>query len=221
MAPELQELNAVLERLSRLEKQNRRLKWMGVTALAAASAIFLTGQAEPAPRTVEAQKFVLKDAQGNVRGWMSTIGKGSELTLEDVNAQPMIRLIVSTDTSDVHLFGGPKSGLDLSMDSGNPDISMMGAEGNGEARIAFGEHGRASLFRMQRDSRRLWGRRPPKKRRVANPEFPAHPSFCWTKTKRGTANAPPWHLSCSLMCIFQKSLSASPAYWCWRIDAKS
>ena len=141
MAPEPQELNAVLERLSRLEKQNRRLKWMGVTALAAVSAIFFTGQAAPTPRTVEAQKFVLKDAQGNVRGWMSTIGKGSELTLGNVKAQPMIRLVVSTDSSDLHLFGGPKSGLNLSMDSGNPDISMIAAQGNGEARIAFNEYG--------------------------------------------------------------------------------
>ena len=31
MAPEPQALNAVLERLSRPEKQNRPLKWMGVT----------------------------------------------------------------------------------------------------------------------------------------------------------------------------------------------
>ena len=84
----------------------------------------------------------LKDAQGNVRGWMrSTIGKGSELTLGNVNAQPMVRLVVSTDSSDLHLFGGPKSGLNLSGDSGNPDISMITAEGNGEARIAFSEHG--------------------------------------------------------------------------------
>jgi hypothetical protein len=141
MVPEPQELNAVLERLSRLEKQNRRLKWISAAALAAVSFILLTGQAAPTPRTVEAQKFVLKDAQGNVRGWMSTIGKGSELTLGNVNAQPMIRLVVSTDSSDLHLFGGPKSGLNLSVDSGNPDISMIAAEGNGEARIAFSEHG--------------------------------------------------------------------------------
>jgi len=141
MAPEPQELDAVLVRLSRLEKQNRRLKWMGVIALAAVSAIFLTGQAAPAPRTVEAEKFVLKDSQGNVRGWMSTIGKGSELTLGNVNAQPMMRLVVSTDSSDLHLFGGPKSGLNLSIDSGNPDISLVAPQGNGQARIAFGEHG--------------------------------------------------------------------------------
>ena len=53
----------------------------------------------------------------------------------------MVRLVVSTDSSDLHLFGGPKSGLNLSVDSENPDISMIAAEGNGEERIAFSEHG--------------------------------------------------------------------------------
>jgi hypothetical protein len=48
---------------------------------------------------------------------------------------------VSTDSSDLHLFGGPKSGLNLSTDSGNPDISMIAAQGNGEARITFNEYG--------------------------------------------------------------------------------
>jgi hypothetical protein len=124
-----------------LEKQDRRLKWMGVTAPAAVSAIFFIGQAVPTPRTVEAQKFVLKDAQGNVRGGMSTSAKGSELTLGNVKAQPMIRLVVSADSSDLHLFGCSKSSRNLSMDSGNPGISMIAAQGNGEARIAFNEYG--------------------------------------------------------------------------------
>jgi hypothetical protein len=43
MAHEPQEFEVVLERLSRLERQNRRVKWMGFTALAAVSAIFLAG----------------------------------------------------------------------------------------------------------------------------------------------------------------------------------
>jgi len=166
MAPESQQLNAVLERLSRLEKRSRRLKWMGVTALATVSAIFLTGQAAPTPRTVEAQKFVLRDAQGNVRGWMGTIGKGSELTLGNVNTQPMIRLVVSTDSSDLHLFGGPKSGVNLSMDSGNPDISIIAAEGDGEARIALSEYGPSFTLQDAKDSQRSWAPRRLKKRRV-------------------------------------------------------
>jgi len=72
---------------------------------------------------------------------MGTIGKGSELSLGNVNAQPMMRLIVSTDASDLHFFGSRKSGMNLGLDSGKPDISLMGAEGNGGGRITFGENG--------------------------------------------------------------------------------
>jgi len=93
------------------------------------------------PRVVEAQKFVLKDAEGNVRGWMGTIGKGSELILGNVNAQTMIRLIVSTDSSDLHLFGSRKSGMNLGPESATPDISMIGVDGNGGAKITFKEFG--------------------------------------------------------------------------------
>jgi hypothetical protein len=72
---------------------------------------------------------------------MGTIGKGSELILGNVNAQPMIRLIVSTDSSDMHFFGSAKSGMNLGLDSGSPGISMSGADGNGGARITFKEPG--------------------------------------------------------------------------------
>jgi hypothetical protein len=135
------DLQAILERINRLEEQNYRLRKL-ITAIAVLlSVALLMGQAAPSPRVLEAQRFVLKDGDGNVRGWMGTIGKGSELTLGNANAQPMIRLIVSTDSSDLHFFGSRKSGMNLGLDSGSPDISMIGAEGNGSAKIAFKELG--------------------------------------------------------------------------------
>ena len=124
-----------------LEVQNKRLRRWCIAILGIFSTVVLMGQAAPSPRVLEAQKFVLKDSDGNVRGWMGTIGKGSELTLGNVNAQPMIRLIVSTDSSDLHFFGSRKSGMNLGLDSGSPDISMIGAEGNGGAKITFKEFG--------------------------------------------------------------------------------
>jgi hypothetical protein len=141
MIPDTPDLHAVLDRISKLEAQNRRLKKGTIATLAILSAIILMGQVAPSPRVLEAQRFVLKDSDGNVRGWMGTIGQGSELILGNVNAQPMIRLIVSTDSSDLHFFGSHKSGMNLGLDSGNPDISMIGAEGNGEVRITFKEPG--------------------------------------------------------------------------------
>jgi hypothetical protein len=141
MTSDIPELHAILERISKLEVQNQRLRRGGLTILAFLSAVILMAQAAPFPRVVEAQRFILKDSDGNVRGWMGTIGKGSELALGNVNAQPMMRLIVSIDSSDLHFFGSRKSGMNLGLDSGNPDISMIGAEGKGAAGITFRERG--------------------------------------------------------------------------------
>jgi hypothetical protein len=134
-------LQVLQERISKLEEKNQRLKKLNTAILVLLSAVLLMGQSAPSPRVLEAQKFVLKDSDGNVRGWIGTIGKGSELILGNVNAQPMIRLIVSTDSSDLHFFGSRKSGMNVGLDSGTPDISMIGAEGNGGAKITFKEIG--------------------------------------------------------------------------------
>jgi hypothetical protein len=141
MTSETQELHAIQERIRKLEVQNQRLRRGLIAIMALVSFVILLGQAAPSPRVLEAQRFVLKDSEGNVRGWMGTIGKGTELTLGNVDAQPMMRLIVSTDSSDLHFFGSGKSGLNLGLDSGNPDISMMGAEASGSARITIAERG--------------------------------------------------------------------------------
>jgi hypothetical protein len=141
MSSDIPELQTILERIGELEAQNRRLRRGGIAVLALLSAVILMGQAAPSPRVVEAQRFVLKDREGNVRGWMGTIGKGSELSLGNVNAQPMMRRIASTDSSDLHFFGSRKSGVTLSVDSGDPALSMIGADGEGGAGISLGKDG--------------------------------------------------------------------------------
>ena len=60
MEPGTSELTTVMNRLERLEKQNRRIKQIGALALILLGSVFLMGQASP-PRTVEANEFVLKD----------------------------------------------------------------------------------------------------------------------------------------------------------------
>ena len=144
MTSDAQELNAILLRLGQLEKQNRRLKWTGVAVFAAFLALWGVGslsQASPVPGVIEAQKVVFKDAHGNVRGWIGVFGKGSELMLGNDQAQPMMRLLVSSDASDLHFFGSQNSGMNLGIDSGDPAVSMVSALGNGGAGIAFAKHG--------------------------------------------------------------------------------
>jgi hypothetical protein len=135
MTQDAPELQGILNRLSRLEAQNRRLKWGGVSLLAVLSTLVLMGQAAPTPRVIEAQRFVLKDAKGNIRAWWGLLGQGSELTLGTTNKQPKMSLKVSEDASDLHFFGSQNSGMNLGVDSGEPAVSMLAAESYGGSGI--------------------------------------------------------------------------------------
>jgi hypothetical protein len=99
------------------------------------------GQAKPTARIVEAQKFVLKDDNGKVRAWMGLYGTGSELMLGNDSAQPMMRLLVSTDAGNLHFYGSHKGGMTLAVDAGDPSLSVVDADGNGGAAIAFSKDG--------------------------------------------------------------------------------
>ena len=143
MTDDTSDLPEILIRLGRLEAQNRKLKWGGVSILVVLSGFVLMGQSAPTPQVIEAQRFVLKDAKGNVRAWLGLFGKGSELVLGNVNKESKMSLKVSEDASDLHFYGGVHSGMNLGVDLGNPAISMADAEANGTAEISFSTAGPA------------------------------------------------------------------------------
>lgn len=90
------DLDSILRRLERLEKQNRRLKAIGAALLILISTILFMGQTGP-NRTVEAERFVLKDAQGIARGelGMDSVDRPT-LTLRDATGWPMVTLAGGT-----------------------------------------------------------------------------------------------------------------------------
>ena len=59
-------LGDIQDRLLKVEKQNRRFKWLGAAVLAFVAVIAVMGQV-PSKKTVEANEFILRDAGGNVR----------------------------------------------------------------------------------------------------------------------------------------------------------
>jgi hypothetical protein len=79
----MEDLNAVIARLEKVEKENRRLKRAGITCLLVAACVVLMGQARPS-RTLEAERFVLKDASGRVR---------AELFTHSVSGVAMLRFL--------------------------------------------------------------------------------------------------------------------------------
>lgn len=170
-APELHEL---LSRVGRLEKENRRFKRGALLLLAAAVTIGLMAQtkpqtpstssqkpkaaAKPAPKpaeppppgpvvatTVEAQSFVLKDANGHVRAELAMMGStpslkfrdesGSALVTLSLNDKPAGPLLLLSDPqhhASVALSVLENAGPQLSLAGERPDIQLrMGVSPDG------------------------------------------------------------------------------------------
>lgn len=135
------ELTAIAERVSTLERQNRVLRQGMIANIVVFLSIILMGQAKPSPRIVEAQQFVLKDANGAVHGRLGVLPKGSEMILGNDTAQPIMSMRVGTDSGDLHFYGTRRSGMNLGINSGSPSISIQDVDGHGSAGLTFGENG--------------------------------------------------------------------------------
>jgi hypothetical protein len=115
------ELQTVLDRLGKLERQNRRLKRAGLAALIGVGALVLMGQTKPplgftpTGQIVEARKFVLKDLNGNVRGEWETSPDQKLVSLQfhDSDGTPRVSVLsFDLEGSSLILFGG-KNGPSL------------------------------------------------------------------------------------------------------------
>ena len=127
------------ERLVRLERQNRRFKQMGAVALAIAAVVILMGQA-PAKKSIEANEFVLRDNEGNIRARLSvaTLPSGDE----------------KTSTAQLVLFdkqGAQRMKLDSGFSGslgGLYGATLTLADGNGKDRVYIAaENTRGEFFR--------------------------------------------------------------------------
>jgi len=92
----LQESNyaVIVDRLEKLERQNRQMKLAGAVALVLAASVVLMGQV-PVTRTVEANQFILKDGDGKVRADLAVNANGAGLTLYDPSGKVRAMLTVT------------------------------------------------------------------------------------------------------------------------------
>jgi hypothetical protein len=71
-------LEALTQRLERLERQNLRIKQAGAVLFVALAALLVMGQASPGGQVVEAQRFVVRDpSTGRGRAALSLLQDGS------------------------------------------------------------------------------------------------------------------------------------------------
>ena len=92
MTSQTPDIQAVLQRLEKLERQNRRFKRVGALALTGVGVLIFMSQAASDSHTVEAQRFIVKDAEGHVRAEFGLSGKAAGLTLYDQKGTTQARL---------------------------------------------------------------------------------------------------------------------------------
>lgn len=165
MIPQISDMATVVERLEKLEKQNRGLKQIGALTLVLAAAVLLMGQLlptqsveaqTPATRTVEGNEFVLRDVNGKQRAVLGTAPNGTPFfDMMDANGQQRVHLstglLVVFDANgkqEIYLGGrsgtfgpilqfSPTGGPSVSLDAGEltPGLLISGFEGQGHGSL--------------------------------------------------------------------------------------
>ncbi len=121
MTAENQTQETLLNRLEKLERENRGIKIAGSIALLGAAGALFLGLAAPPTKTVEAELFILRDAQGKARMMMSVGDEGPALTLLDKNGKLRVNLGVDKEGPALDLLDAaenPRAQLLISDDKG-------------------------------------------------------------------------------------------------------
>ena len=162
MASQTPDLQAVAERLGKVEKQNRRLKSVGIAVLVLVSAVLVIGQTVPKERILlEAEAFILRDKNGNIRAGLM-VNEDGEATLffGDKNGTTRAQLMVHEDGGPILTFrdknGTARAGLMLDED-GWPILSFYDKNGTVRAGLMLDEDGSPSLsFHDKNGTFRAW-----------------------------------------------------------------
>ncbi len=148
---------AVVERLEKLEKQNRRLRAGGAVFMLAVASLILMGQAPSQSKTIEAQEFILRDGNHKARAKLSLVEGTPMLSLYDANENVRARLVAG-DRPGLLFFDAERSGpyakVRLAIGVGDmgggpadsgPHFLLFDASGRGRAEL-FVTDSRSGLF---------------------------------------------------------------------------
>jgi len=129
-------------RISRLERENRRIKRLGFTALIVAGLIITLGQARSQqPDVVRATQFVLVDENGQQRATFGIENGGPALVLEDTSGRGVVRLQVPKipDKPSLYLSDPRESArVELAMTMNGPVLHFTDKTGT-RVRLAANE----------------------------------------------------------------------------------
>jgi hypothetical protein len=154
------DLAAVVQRVERVEQQNRRLKSAVILVLLLGCAGVLMGQAQPRSRTVEAEAFVLRDAAGKARAGLEMAPDGSvALALYDQAGASRAAVRVKADGSpDVTLIDqAARIRAVLRVEpTGSPGLVLFDETGKPRATLYVVADGSANLQLSDKNERVFW-----------------------------------------------------------------
>ncbi len=127
------ELEIIEERLEKVERENRQLKRTGLAVLLLAGVALVMGQARPI-RTVEAEKFVLRDWSGKRRATLA------------VQADESVSLTLADSTGKVR----------ASLNVGKLGPSLDLADPNGKVKETFSDEGLMFFDKASNPWAALW-----------------------------------------------------------------
>ena len=111
-------------RLEKLERENRRMKKIGIVGIVFVSVLFISGQAKT-DKVVEANEFRLVDSAGKVRALLSMIPSGPELSFYDDHGTVVAN--ISTTPDPALYLGEPGSKGRAIIRAGTPETTPPNA----------------------------------------------------------------------------------------------
>jgi hypothetical protein len=136
MTRQLPDVGTLVERMARLEKENRRTKQLCAVLLILISALVLMGQASP-NRTVEANEFILRDEQGRTRAWLHMEADGPYFTLTDASGKGRLGLTVrETEGTGISMYD-PYGKIRVALGEGRTGRSLAFYGDNGEQQVTI------------------------------------------------------------------------------------
>ena len=127
------------QRVERLERAQRQWRRLAVCAVLGLVGVGLMGQ-KPAPRTVEAERFILRDAAGRIRAELGVDGEQS-VALRFRDADNLPRLSIGTENGASVLVlneqgGKVRAGL-VTLPQGSPALTLYDTNGKNRAELAL------------------------------------------------------------------------------------
>lgn len=152
-----QTMDDLTQRLVRLERQNRRLKWWVVVSVVVSGAALLTDPIGPrlARRTIEAEMFVLRDGGGIARAALALVEGGPVASLFDKDER--IRAVLGLVEGEPLLgfTDGRERRVQLGLLEGEPFLSLLDQDGKIRAILAL-EGGEPALGLCDKDGKLIF-----------------------------------------------------------------